>query len=254
MLIIKPFGRLGNNISQIMKTISYALSFKIPEKINFILLKKYHPDILKNFPDYLFDGNNLNNNITNSFWDYNIDYSNYEKIVEIISNFINYKIDSNINFEETLIIHIRGGDTFQQRNPNFWKHVPFYVYKDIIDNSNYKYIKILGEDYRNPTIKKLLETYTNSFIEFKDAAEDFKIIMNAVHFVDSQSSFSSSALVFNKNIKTLYTSSKLHNYRKYDMYPNTTNIIKYNLDKYFNTTFNTYIELIEYLTLDYDPN
>ena len=41
MLIIKPFGRLGNNISQIMKTISYALSFKIPEKINFILLKKF---------------------------------------------------------------------------------------------------------------------------------------------------------------------------------------------------------------------
>ena len=44
----------------------------------------------------------------------------------------------------------------------------------------HKYIKILGEDYRNPTIKKLLETYTNSFIEFKDAAEDFKIIMNAI--------------------------------------------------------------------------
>ena len=78
--------------------------------------------------------------------------------------------------------------------------------------------------------------------------------MNAIHFVDSQSSFSSSALVFNKNIKTLYTSSKLHNYRKYNMYPNTTNIIKYNLDKYFNTTFNTDIELMEYLTLDYDPN
>ena len=158
MLIIKPFGRLGNNIAQILKTISYALSFKIPEKINFILLKKFQPDILKNFPDYLFDGNNLNNNITNSFWDYNIDYSNYEKIVEIISKFINYKIDSNINFEETLIIHIRGGDTFQTGDPNFWKHVPFYVYKDIIDNSNYKKILILGEDYINPTIKKLLET------------------------------------------------------------------------------------------------
>ena len=147
MLIIKPFGRLGNNIAQILKTISYALSFKIPERINFILLKEYQPDILKNFPDYLFEGNNLNDDITDSFWDHNIDYSNYEKIIKFISKFINYKIDSNINFEETLIIHIRGGDTFIMNDPNYWKHVPFYVYKDIIDNSNYKKILILGEDY-----------------------------------------------------------------------------------------------------------
>jgi len=42
MLIIKPFGCVGNNISQIMKTISYSLSFKIPDKINFILLKKFN--------------------------------------------------------------------------------------------------------------------------------------------------------------------------------------------------------------------
>jgi hypothetical protein len=253
MLIIKPFGRLGNNISQIMKTLSYALSFKIPEKINFILLKKYQPEILKNFPDYLFSGNNLNNNITNSFWDCKIDYSNYEKIVEIISKFINYKINSNINFEETLIIHIRGGDSFQMGNPNYWKHVPFYVYKDIIDNSNYKYIKILGEDYRNPTIKKILETYTNSFIEFKDAAEDFKIIMNAIHFVDSNSSFSSSALVFNKNIKTLYSSYDLHNYKKLNLYKNTVNVKIYNLKEYMSMKFNTFMDQINFLLLDKDP-
>ena len=252
MLIIKPFGRLGNNISQIMKTVSYALSFEIPEKINFILLKKYQPNILKNFPDYLFDGNNIHK--TDTFWDYNIDYLKYKESISILIPFMNYQIYSDIDFEQTLIIHIRGGDTFQQNNPNFWKHVPFYIYKDIIDSSNYKKIILLGEDYKNPTIQKLLTTYSNCSIVFKDAHEDFKIIMNAIHFVDSNSSFSSSALIFNNNIKTLYSSPQLHNYKSLDMYTNSTTIIKYNLDKYINTTFTTYNEQINHLLLELNPN
>ena len=52
--------------------------------------------------------------------------------------------------------------------------------------------------------------------------------MNAIHFVDSNSSFSSSALVFNKNIKTLYSSYELHNYKKLNLYKNTVNVKIYN--------------------------
>ena len=90
MLIIKPFGRLGNNISQTLKVISYALSFQIPEKINFIYLKRYQPYIFNNFPDYLFNGNTIEK--IDTFWNVNIDYSKYNEILQIIEPFINYQI------------------------------------------------------------------------------------------------------------------------------------------------------------------
>ena len=50
---MKPFGRLGNNIVQIIKVISLSLSLKHQEKIKFTYLKKQNPNLLKNFPDYL---------------------------------------------------------------------------------------------------------------------------------------------------------------------------------------------------------
>ena len=54
MLIIIPFGRLGNNISQIFKCITFSLSYENPIKINLTLLKKTE-NFFDNFPDYLFD-------------------------------------------------------------------------------------------------------------------------------------------------------------------------------------------------------
>jgi len=40
MLIITPYGRLGNNIAQILKCLTFSLSFENPIKINFTLLKE----------------------------------------------------------------------------------------------------------------------------------------------------------------------------------------------------------------------
>ena len=85
-----------------MKVISYSLSFDIPVKINFIYLKSYQNDLLKNLPDYLFDGNSIQ--CRDSFWSYPIDYTKYDKIIYILTPFMNYKIYSNIDFTKTLII------------------------------------------------------------------------------------------------------------------------------------------------------
>ena len=73
--------------------------------------------------------------------------------------------------------------------------------------------------------------------------------MNSIHFVDSQSSFSSSALVLNTKIKTLYTTPQMHKYRK-DF--TNVNVIYYNLDKYHEKKFSNFEELNNFLFLEND--
>lgn len=244
MLIILPFGRLGNNMAQIMKCLTFSLSFKNPIKINFTLLKKQE-EFFNFLPDYLFDNNDIE--IVNTFWN-NTEffYLNFERAREILVNIIDYKINSNIDFDNSLIIHFRGGDSM-----NFldWHHPPYYFYKNIIDNSSYKNIILIIEDYSNPIINKLLSNYSNCIAINNHCYEDFKIIMNSIHFVDSNSSFSSSALIFNKNIKTLYTTPQMHSYRKEFK---DTKIIYYNLEKYNKKIFINFEELNNFLLLEND--
>lgn len=244
MLIIINYGRLGNNISQIMKCLTFSLSFKDPIKINFTLLKNNN-SFFYNFPDYLFNNNEVE--IVDNFWNYNeYFYLNYEKARNILINLIDYKINSNIDFNNSLIIHFRGGDSMSYLD---WHHPPYYFYKNIIDNSNYENIILVVEDYTNPVINKLLSSYKNCTAIHNDQNEDFKIIMNSVHFVDSQSSFSSSALILNTKLKTLYTTPQMHHYRK-DF--NDVNVIYYDLSKYQEKIFLNFEELNNFLLLEND--
>ncbi len=39
-----------------------------------------------------------------------------------------YNLNLNIDFENSLIIHFRGGDSFNPANPNWWKHPPYALF------------------------------------------------------------------------------------------------------------------------------
>ena len=73
--------------------------------------------------------------------------------------------------------------------------------------------------------------------------------MNSINFVDSQSSFSSSALIFNKNIKNLYTTPQMHSYRKNY---NNVNVVNYDLSEYHKKKFSNFDELNNFLLLEDD--
>jgi hypothetical protein len=253
MLVIEPLGRLGNNIAQILKCICYSLSFKNPVKIDLTLLKNSNSPYFDFLPDYIFDNNEIN--IRDTFWNYwdhwDANFLNGKKILcDLFSPLTSIKL--NINLEDKLVIHFRGGDSFNKNDPNWWKHPPYYFYKNIIDNSNYNEIILVIEDNSNPIINKLAQNYKNIKITHNDYITDFIIIANSINLVDSQSSFTSSALLINNKLKTLYTSPQMHTYiKKYE----NINLINYDLDKYTNnTTFTTYNEFIEHLLLDQDPN
>ena len=131
-----------------------------------------------------------------------------------------------------------------------FKHPPYYFYKNIIEQNNFLYILLVIEDKSNPIIQKLLNNYKNIKITSNDQYEDFKIIMNSHHFVNSSSSFSSSAILFNNSLKNFYTSDGLHNYRKnFD----NINVKKYDLTNYYNKIFKNSTEMYNFLVLEKDP-
>ena len=253
MLIIHPFGRLGNNIAQILKCLSYSLSLEKPIKISLIELKNKHPKFLNNLPEYLFNYDD-NKNILNNFWKYN-EYTNLElqeKSITMLKPFFNYNLNINdsIDFQNTLIIHFRGGDSMKGNHLINFKHPPYYFYKKIIEENIFENILLVIEDRSNPIIQKLVDNYKNIKITSNNQYEDFKIIMNAHYFVNSSSSFSSSAILFNNNLKKFYTSDGMHNYRKNF---NNVNVIKYDLTNYYNKKFENGKEMLDFLLLEKDP-
>jgi hypothetical protein len=62
-LVIEPFGRLGNNISQIVRCIQYNLESNKKHNIDMRLLKNYQQIIFKNFPNiFIFNEEEDSNN------------------------------------------------------------------------------------------------------------------------------------------------------------------------------------------------
>jgi len=116
-------------------------------------------------------------------------------------------LHSNIN-NDTLVIHIRGGDIFRKKPPHVHAHFyqpPFSFYKHIIQNSNHSDIIIISQKkYRNPMVNKLLSYYPNIRLSDGDYFSDVNIILNAVHFVSARSSFSFMLSRLSKNLKSVY--------------------------------------------------
>jgi hypothetical protein len=199
MLIIEPYGRLGNNIIQIINCVSENLYKYKHDNIDIRLLKEKNKIILKNFPDYLlFDFPPNNEVIKNTFWLHLTIHKN--QINFIINNFIkpyiNYIIENEntygINFDKDLIIHIRSGDIFNKNFPlDQYIQPPYSFYKNIIEKENFEYIYIFSENYNiNPIIPKLLENYNNIKFISNDLDIDFILMLNSHYFVPSYSSLS----------------------------------------------------------------
>jgi len=199
MLLITPYGRLGNNIIQIFSCIFDNIHMYKHKEISLELLIKHQPIIFKNFPKtFVFDFLEENTEIiTNTFFGTKTPMNNTEKgeiINKYIKPYISYDLEDNygINFEEDLIIHIRSGDVFNESfSLDRYIQPPYIFYKKIIEEHIYKKIYICSENKNlNPVIPKLLEEYSNIVFLPNSLEIDFKIMLNAQIFVTSNSSLS----------------------------------------------------------------
>lgn len=197
MLIIQPYGRLGNNIFQIIKCVHENLFRYKHRSIVLTILKQSQPRIFSNFPDIItFDFPEDQTPIRGYFWD--ISLIKVEETMNIINKYIKPYIDYSlpdtlgINFEKDLIIHIRSGDVFQENfDLNQYVQPPYSFYQKVLETHKFDNVFILSENYNiNPVIPKLFKNYKNIKFLSNDISTDFKIMLNSKYFVNSNSTLS----------------------------------------------------------------
>lgn len=249
-LKIKPFGRLGNIIGQIIKCITENNHKYKHRYIDLKIIKNKELSILKNFPDVLEfpEFQDKDEMIEDNFWTIETKVK-AEKLIETIDKYIKPYIDyelidnKGINFVHDLIIHVRSGDIFSINFPlNNYTQPPYSFYKKIIEENNFKNIYILSENYNlNPVIPKLLENYNNIKFLSNDLETDFKIMLNSQNFVNSNSTLSLIVNSISKIEKKNFSSSLWNKGYSINDYH------YYNYEDYYKYEIKTYEEKIDRL-------
>jgi len=249
MLIIEPYGRLGNNIIQIINCVKENIYCYNHKNINLKLLKKHQTKVFKNFPDY-FEFNSFlinSQDIKNIFWSTKTQITNEQmnNIIDLyIKPYINYnlEIDTGINFDTDLVIHIRSGDIFNKDFAlNSYIQPPMSFYIKIIQENTFKKIYILSENYNiNPIIPELLKQFNNIKFLSNDLYTDFLIMLNSNYFVNSNSALSYAINCISKNKKKIYLSSWTKGTTDFEY-------IHYDYNQYYEHSNKTYHEKIQRL-------
>lgn len=110
-----------------------------------------------------------------------------------------------------LYIHIRSGDIFHYnsyKNRNY-AQPPLCFYIRAINNFEFKNIFILSQDTLNPIIKILIKHFPKIVFTSNPIETDIKILSSAYNLIGSMSSFLTTLLIINDNLK---------NYWEYDNY------------------------------------
>jgi hypothetical protein len=137
---------------------------------------------------------------------------NNEKALEILKssfNFTNLKLS---NFKNNdILIHMRGGDIFDNPNPHgLYIMPPLSYYVDIIKSIKFDdiidmpVIYLISEDRLNPCVNELLKLYPQIIYKTQSLDDDISLILSAHNIISSFGTFISSLIYISSNIKNLY--------------------------------------------------
>jgi hypothetical protein len=241
------YGRLGNNIIQIINGIYLArkhnLKFEYP----------HHPIIQKKVFNYRNENTNNDINLFDRYYDidneYLKEYPSKEDVHNIIKNdmisLINYNPQNIELTDNDLVIHIRSGDVYYKIGQNFnttkqldmvyktkdmYSQPPLSFYEKIIDETNYDRYFLVAENNMCPIIDILLKKYpkiipimNNSYQKLfhinEQLINDLYYLMEAKNLVLSNSSIVYTIVPFIKNLKKIYVPESLFkNHVKYPLY------------------------------------
>lgn len=203
------FGRLGNNIRQIINAV------KIAQVLNHHHIRVPKHKFLRDI--YLPNKEPNNTTINGNFFSLievqkkfaiNINVLNIRiepAYLDIIRSLSCFPVNSIIPLpEDVLVIHIRSGDIFGRNPHSGYIQPPFSYYKHIIESKNWRGISIIAEDKVNPVIPKLLKTYPHITHRKRSLSDDIKIILSASHIVCGIGTFIPGLTYMSKCCKTLY--------------------------------------------------
>ena len=209
--ISKWYGRLGNNIQQC------AVGIMIAKKRKDTFQNLEH-DIIK--PIYLDFRENKNNNFQEIYlkdffyWNGYLKSPNissfklYKDIQKICQKYILPNLDIPVIPipKETLVIHIRSGDVFEE-GMDFYNFIPnpYDYYLKLIDFYD-KVLVITEKDKRNPVINKL-KNNPKVNIQAESVKKDFGVLLGAKNLATSgTSTFPIAASLCSRNLENLYSS------------------------------------------------
>ena len=120
---------------------------------------------------------------------------------EILNNLPKVKV----NFDD-LYIHLRGGDIFRYLNKSskYYGQPPLCFYKSVLNQFIFREIIIISEDILNPLIQILLKEYPYIKYSKNNLKLDISYIANSYNILSSKSSFITSIIKLNQNLKFLW--------------------------------------------------
>jgi hypothetical protein len=131
---------------------------------------------------------------------------------EIFKNLPKLKLDV-----EDLYIHIRGGDIFKCKRCKDinYSQPPLCFYQKILNNFCFKKIYIISIDSLNPVIEQLIKEFPKIILTHNSLQNDIATLSNAYNIVGSVSSFLTSLILMNSNLKNFW---EYDNYRLTEKY------------------------------------
>ena len=114
-----------------------------------------------------------------------------------------------------LYVHIRSGDIFKKRPNPHYAQPPLCFYQKILNQFFFKNIYIVSENKNNPLIQLLTKEYPEIIFIDNYLKTDAAILSNAYNIVGSMSSFLTTLVMINDNIKNFWD---FDNYRLSEKY------------------------------------
>jgi len=198
-------GRLGNQILSNIIAINYALEnnfniIKLPRKTKYC-----NTDII-NLQKYTNVTTNYKSETIGPFWEHNFYKINLDKNVEIIKKIITsiYRLPKAMkpSDDNTLHIHIRGGDV--EYAAKTMPQPPCQFYVDQIDKKKWDKIIIISEDKKNPCVDYILNRYENAQYNKNTLDEDISKILSAKYILIGRGTFIPLLTLFMPYIKEIH--------------------------------------------------
>lgn len=203
-------GRTGNNILQIIR----AIHFGIVNKYNMLLFKHPYFSHGKVTKIILNINKTIKNNISATFFnikDIGCNDPNpqlmkmyFNKYLKNI--FLFNKKKKYLDTDNSLTIHIRGGDIFRGNGAHSaYVQPPLKYYKDIIESKDWDKIIVVYEDSGNPCVNALREqNYENIHFTSNNLETDINILCQSPNLVLGFGTFGLLLFFLNENIKNIY--------------------------------------------------
>ena len=125
--------------------------------------------------------------------------------------YITDSLHNDETYEDTLVIHLRGGDALDEEGQRLWRPSPlcYEFYKDAIERSEQTKILIVTTPPQNgvmhPLVNKIRDDY-DAVIQHGTILEDFSVLINCTNLVLDFSTFGYTAALMNTNLKRVFIS------------------------------------------------